>query len=224
MSINCQIGPGKQQLFGEATETTTLCPDITAPNGKIIYDPFRPRAVGTLAILLCDIGYVPNGIILTSCGSNGQWSKRLDECKSQFPSGPVCPALTGTWAWLFCSLGHIVNGSAITFCDNNGQWSSPIGSCNSLVAPSNAVRCPELTVSNGAVFYDILKSREVNTHAIMLCKLGYLPEGTTTVICGQTGVWSGSSHAKLFTEIKRLLKKGSFSKRRVTSVLVANQT
>ncbi|KHN76651.1 CUB and sushi domain-containing protein 3 [Toxocara canis] len=141
--------------------------------GKIIYDPFRPRAVGTLAILLCDIGYVPNGIILTSCGSNGQWSKRLDECKSQFPSGPVCPALTGhngiiyydllkprergTWAWLFCSLGHIVNGSAITFCDNNGQWSSPIGSCNSLVAPSNAVRCPELTVSNGAVFYDILK-------------------------------------------------------------------
>uniref|UniRef100_A0A0N5AH21 Sushi domain-containing protein n=1 Tax=Syphacia muris TaxID=451379 RepID=A0A0N5AH21_9BILA len=187
-------------------------------NGHVSYDLIHPRRVGTIAALICDIGYVPSGTTILRCEETGQWSSTLGVCNYVFggsvtptlsPLPTQCPVLTvlngqvaydlirprskGTLATLYCNAGYIISGNVVTICGENGQWSPVIGNCNLIGqnVGSSTSQCPSLVVANGSIMYDLIRPRAVGTSAILSCSLGYLPQGTTIVTCQQNGLWNG---------------------------------
>ncbi len=65
---------------------TAICPDISCPNGMIVYNPSTtPRLEGTTATHTCNTGYRPDPgetLIVRTCQSNGEWTitDRVCEC------------------------------------------------------------------------------------------------------------------------------------------------
>ncbi len=57
---------------------TVACPDITYPNGMIVYNPSTtPRLEGTTATHTCNTGYSPapgETMNVRRCQSNGEWT------------------------------------------------------------------------------------------------------------------------------------------------------
>ena len=51
--------------------------------------------------------------------------------------------------------------------------------------------CPELSISNGNVNYDVDQPREPDTVATYSCSGGYMLQGERTRTCGRDGQWSG---------------------------------
>ncbi|VDD91350.1 unnamed protein product [Enterobius vermicularis] len=136
------------------------CPELAAvANGRISYDLFKPRGIGTFATLLCNFGYLGSGTAILYCESGGRWSGTIGSCNSVFGSAAAttvatgnsrsqCPALTvtngavtyypqgsrteGTMAVLACNIGYLINNNAVSLCQNTGAWYPSIGSCQSL--------------------------------------------------------------------------------------------
>ena len=64
--------------FKNCVATSVTCPDISYPNGMIVYNPpTTPRQVGTTATHTCNTGYRPRtgeSIFIRICQSNGEWN------------------------------------------------------------------------------------------------------------------------------------------------------
>ncbi|VDM40455.1 unnamed protein product [Toxocara canis] len=61
--------------------STDVCPPLTAAtNGFIAYDVFRPRQIGTMAILICNAGFIVRGTISVTCTSIVSSPLQQSEC------------------------------------------------------------------------------------------------------------------------------------------------
>uniref|UniRef100_A0A9J2P0M7 Sushi domain-containing protein n=1 Tax=Ascaris lumbricoides TaxID=6252 RepID=A0A9J2P0M7_ASCLU len=79
--VFCQPNGQWSAKLGECIPNTMSdeCPPLTAVNGIIAYDLFRPRQVCTAATLICNAGFVTNGIHSVTCRSDGTWNGMNNE-------------------------------------------------------------------------------------------------------------------------------------------------
>ena len=120
-------------------------------------------------------------------------------------ANPISPQQSGTTALLLCDFGSIPIAPLSAFCGVDGSWNVemgkfncprnystfPTGSCTSPTrADDENVQCPELTVSNGFIGYDLFRPRRPNTSATLFCNFGFIPQTPTMVNCNGDGDWS----------------------------------
>ncbi|KAF1769592.1 hypothetical protein GCK72_001409 [Caenorhabditis remanei] len=122
---------------------------MTYSNGE----PFGPYPSATVVTATCQVGYVPTGIMASTC-SNGIWtpaSLGLCELTGNEIGGTSCgrlgdplggtlvysalglgPYPTGTSATVLCNIGTTLSGSPTALC-SNGVWNPLPGTCVSVL-------------------------------------------------------------------------------------------
>ncbi|VDK49562.1 unnamed protein product [Anisakis simplex] len=122
-----------------------------------------------------------------------------DGINGQTPS-PGCPKISvqdglvvydifserhvGTHALILCSLGFSSKGATNIRCGSDSRWETTPGEC---VGPA---KCPELTINNGIVYYDLLLPRVKGTSAFLKCDDDTVPTQPSFIVCGNNGEWN----------------------------------
>ena len=204
----CNIG---YTLFGNAKisclsdgdwEKPPICAPVTCPtpmplpHGRVTYTSLT---YGSSLSYTCDFGYSLldirgspfNGG--TVCREDGTWSTN---------SFPICQEINcpqlprvvngqlfkiegykiGNSAVYRCEDGYTLNGSSSVTCQSNGRWSEPPRCCARDCSIPNSIE-------NGRMEFTSLK---VGATAQFQCNNGYNLQGSSVLVCGPDGQWSGA--------------------------------
>lgn len=143
--------------------------------------------------LSCEDGYILEGAHVLRCTSSQEWNNTFPVCKQVFcgpppevtfgslstasPPFPFSSRITYT-----CIGGFSLRKETSVSCLASGQWSTPYPECI-------PVECPQpVEISNGIVDVQGLMYL---SKALYSCKAGYNLVGSSTVLCGDKGLWIG---------------------------------
>uniref|UniRef100_A0A158R5U0 Sushi domain-containing protein n=1 Tax=Syphacia muris TaxID=451379 RepID=A0A158R5U0_9BILA len=186
----------------------TACSEITNRGGTVTYfhsSLVANYTVGTTALLMCPLGVLATGNVLSTC-INKVWTPELGTCNSPQDITASCsehPAVDnglttyiqasltttyaeGTTVYLYCNYGYVLKGAATARCEKDSttgalEWTQ-LGSCES-INNDNGKTCPDLTVDNGVVTYDLFNPKKLNTYATLMCNIGYILTGNIMATC-----------------------------------------
>lgn len=161
-------------------------------NGKTISGD---RHVNSTVTFQCDEGYRLHGTDHRFCQSDGNWSGsnpycRLITCVAP-PSVPHANNVDTLTEYLYrstvrytCKKGYRISaGDSSLVCSADGSWQGTVPTCS-------IVKCGEPdTLPNGRYF---IASHNYLSEVQYICLSGYQLKGSETVICDETGSWSGA--------------------------------
>ncbi|WAR27354.1 MLP-like protein [Mya arenaria] len=144
---------------------------------------------GEIALVSCDIGYLPVGTTPVKCLANGTWSGipscDIRECGDPTPRrGQRNTTITtfGTIVLISCDDGLEIPGNPVIKCQEDGTWSeSPV--CDSL-------DCGPPSVANGHV--TTFGNTTFGNNASIVCNEGYSLDGSGEILCTANG-WGNVS-------------------------------
>ncbi|XP_065189192.1 P-selectin-like [Sycon ciliatum] len=88
-----------------------------------------------------------------------------------------------------CNEGYEINGSRSVVCLESGKWSD---TPHCIEIPT----CAVLQIANGA--FSEAQTQRVNSVAEVTCNTGYQINGSRSVVCLESGVWSDTPHCMVF--------------------------
>lgn len=195
-----ESGKGEwNQELGVCEPEENWCPEIAEiTNGT--FSRNKSNNIGSVATLICDVGYEISGNAEITCGSNKKWSGKFGSCKL---IENYCPTLktisNGTITYLDvaklaynssvelkCNTGYSLSGISSAKCKADKKWTE-LGTCET-------IRCPitTLTVENGTYDKITTENNIYNKTIGGTCKNGYT--GNPKATCDENGNWvlSGS--------------------------------
>jgi len=145
---------------------------------------------GSIAVIKCELGYVPRQPQYMLCQSNGTWGDNLPVC-----SPVTCPDLHSehlqyegenlhlSTIRLYCDTEYRLIGHSVLECQLNGKWSYPPPICE-------YIDCgPPPNLVHGSVQYSLTS---LNAGVQYACNPGYTLNSTnSSVICSNTSTWLG---------------------------------
>ncbi|VDM99850.1 unnamed protein product [Thelazia callipaeda] len=203
--------------------TVALCPPyLLKLNETVTYNPPLMHLVapqGTVASLLCNYGYIAQGIATSRCNENSQWEPPLGKCVG-LTDGASCSVLdgfngkiqythpelvldhlleevpSGTLAAFSCGLQAKVEGYPYSFCHNN-EWSAPTPMCNFFgLHHVKEMGCKAIEVPNGHMKYSKSANGKmnypVNTKAKVECDFDLEYSGPKQHTCRRNNKWSNN--------------------------------
>ncbi|XP_065189195.1 sushi, von Willebrand factor type A, EGF and pentraxin domain-containing protein 1-like isoform X2 [Sycon ciliatum] len=143
----------------------------------------------------CNDGYVLSGDAVTTCLLTGLWSTSPPTCQ-RIPTCAVLTIANGEFseqqtqrlnavANVTCNEGYEINGSRSVVCLESGKWSD---TPHCMEIPT----CAVLQIANGA--FSEAQTQRVNSAAEVTCNTGYQINGSRSVVCLESGVWSDNPH------------------------------
>eukprot|EP00117_Sycon_ciliatum_P010990 scpid73632/ scgid12649/ Sushi, von Willebrand factor type A, EGF and pentraxin domain-containing protein 1; CCP module-containing protein 22; Polydom; Selectin-like osteoblast-derived protein; Serologically defined breast cancer antigen NY-BR-38 len=143
----------------------------------------------------CNDGYVLSGDAVTTCLLTGLWSTSPPTCQ-RIPTCAVLTIANGAFseqqtqrlnavANVTCNEGYEINGSRSVVCLESGKWSD---TPHCMEIPT----CAVLQIANGV--FSEAQTQRVNSVAEVTCNTGYQINGSRSVVCLESGVWSDTPH------------------------------
>uniref|UniRef100_A0A1I7RY11 Sushi, von Willebrand factor type A, EGF and pentraxin domain-containing protein 1 n=1 Tax=Bursaphelenchus xylophilus TaxID=6326 RepID=A0A1I7RY11_BURXY len=203
--IPCELLARDASGVESRTTPVSGCPSLTnVSNGFVVYSPlglapFRPD---TEATVLCNLGFVPSGNLVTKCQNNGNWtefggciSASGQKCQplAEVPNAQISyvsdlngPFGVGAIAELTCNIGYMMNGVSRITCNDEGWKPEKFGSCEEGIGSGS---CLPLSVINGQINY--IQSNPTSlyssgTTAILTCNSDFTPIGSSSSYCSGT--------------------------------------
>lgn len=166
-NLNCQIF--------EENKTRNLSVELYIILGRISYDLFKPRGIGTFATLLCNFGYLGSGTAILYCESGGRWSGTIGSCNSVFGSAAATTVATGN-SRSQCPALTVTNG-AVTYYPQGSRTEGTFK-----VFTKFGTEKPRLIQFSNKIF-------DLGTMAVLACNIGYLINNNAVSLCQNTGAW-----------------------------------
>eukprot|EP00731_Ephydatia_muelleri_P015162 Em0008g882a len=147
-------------------------------------------AVNTSVTFSCELGYVLTGSPSLTCNPDVTWNGDLPTCTQV-----LCPQVTpppessvvgdsntvGSSLTFSCDQGYTLTGPTTIACQTDGSWSGPVPSCI-------ATNCSLITSDP---HLHTKGSGEVGTSVRFTCDFGYVLNGSETLTCDSSIIWSG---------------------------------
>lgn len=193
---------GWNRWSGEETVCITKqCGIITSrvANGKLVANS---TAVHSVALLVCNDGYLPLSDDRIECLPEGEWSHASLICAPiRCDPNPVVPhgsfrllansTFYGSRLQVTCDPGYTAKDNGLRMCESDGKWEDLSDIC---IAEITCDLVPEEIPERGTwhLLNDSFRSNE-RPIRVLKCHLGYHIVGTPPIIrCRENGSWSFS--------------------------------
>ncbi|KAJ8277984.1 hypothetical protein GJAV_G00082450 [Gymnothorax javanicus] len=176
------------------------CNTLTAPlHGSLhCLHPHEEFSFNSSCNVSCEEGFLLNGTASIQCTSSGVWSEPLPLCHAQQCLPLVAPDRAqmncshphshfsfGSSCELGCEEGFVLRGAPSLQCTESGLWSHTAPSCR-------AQKCKVLTAPLHGSLHCLHPHEEFsfNSSCNVSCEEGFLLNGTASIQCTSSGVWT----------------------------------
>ncbi|XP_052871678.1 sushi, von Willebrand factor type A, EGF and pentraxin domain-containing protein 1 [Anopheles cruzii] len=169
------------------------CPEPpTIPGGRM---QVSGRRAGSTALYACDHGFVLLGEPILSCGLGGNWTGRIPVCRFVDCGMPARPdrgnlllvndsTTVGSTVRYFCDDDYWLVGPQELHCTKDGKWSGSAPGCELITCET-----PHVPPGSYVIGYDYNIHSSIQYH----CDPGHIMRGEDTLVCLESGQWSGDA-------------------------------
>ncbi|XP_077133110.1 P-selectin-like [Ranitomeya variabilis] len=190
-------------FYGANCKNAVQCKVLQSPEHGQVHcsDTFGEYRYTSICNVTCEEGFESQGTTSLLCQNTGEWSESTPSCSAvqckvlQSPEhGQVhCSDTFGEYRFqsicnVTCEEGFESQGTTSLLCQNTGEWSESTPSCS-------AVQCKVLQSPEHGQVHCSNTFGEYRYTSIcnVTCEEGFESQGTTSLLCQNTGEWSEST-------------------------------
>ncbi|XP_040264429.1 E-selectin-like isoform X2 [Bufo bufo] len=164
----------------------------------VIFGTFQYNSVCNFS---CEEGFQLTGARSLSCENSGEWSESIPGCKAvscssleDLSHGHInCSDEYGEYRFksiceFTCEVGFQLKGSNSLFCQSSGEWSETTPQC--IAVSCMSLQSPEHGKVNCSYAFGEYRYKSICN---ITCEEGFDLQGSTSLLCQNTGEWSEST-------------------------------